>query len=170
MAAKTSAQLLLDEINRVNEADFTEDQLRYGQPVVVDEHDCNTLITVYATENSGLVGSQPVWYSRVDLTDMFERAGVHDITLKCAHLSTTLDLLTEINARFELALGPEDIHAEPLNHPARGAVGEATLVAKHTSLAFIGELKVHLVLEVLELKEVIVQTVLDGLYPSYVRS
>lgn len=162
MAAKRSVELLLDEINRLNANAFTLSDLDFGVPARVNQYERNTKIKVTATPNSKYIGSQEVWYNRLDLTKVFASAQIETIELKGYDVQSTLDLLKELNHTYSLNLDDKDIVEEALDFTH---FPQTVILRTHgDSMAFEGELKVTVIEGILDLDEVIVVQVLSGLY------
>jgi len=159
---KNSAELVLDEINRKNAGQFVASDLVFRVPVPATEFDRNTTLLVDAHPDSKFSGTQQIWYSRVDLTEMFEAAQVGSVNLSMDGVTSTLDLLPELNQLYGLALDATDIRDEPI---VIGSMPQALVIhVLPGSLAFIGQLAITLEDRRVDLGTVIVARMLNGLW------
>lgn len=53
--------------------EFNDTTIRFGTPVVVDQHDRNTRVTIYGRPGKGYYGEVDVYYNRVDIQELTER-------------------------------------------------------------------------------------------------
>lgn len=159
---KNSAELVLDEINRKNADQFLASDLVFRVPVPATEFDRNTTLLVDAHPDSKFSGTQQIWYSRVDLTEMFDNAQVGEVNLSLDGINSTLDLLPELNQLYGLALDATDIRDEPV---VIGTLPQSVVLkALPGSLAFIGQLSINLEDRRVDLGTVIVARMLNGLW------
>ena len=135
---KSGRALVLDLINAANNITFTEDDFTWAQPVAVtgraDGRNTALEMTVVPTET--LVGSQTVFYNRLDLSQLFN--GIDLVFEDVPELVTTGNVVALINAQFELALDETDVVFEPLVKEGEPPFVNV-LKAQPGSYAYIGE-------------------------------
>jgi hypothetical protein len=152
------AELVIDLINKDNGTKFTTEQITFGIPKLTLNGRHNTEVIVKATARSYFTGQTKLKYNRVDIADIpGDRSTVFEINTS---IETQLsDLIPAIDARYDLALTPEDYVNIPL--PAIGAgVNEQDVVilkAALTSLVFINELN----LQITRAGQVLLSTVIN---------
>lgn len=142
---------------------FTADDVVYGLPVVLPEDHStqrNTSVHVTASVNSNrYILDQTVYYNRNDLAVLF--TGVVDI----GNIATLTDaaVIARINDLFGMALEEDDVYVEEFTEGFT-FTGTVTLVAKETSLGYIGRKSVTATLDKIPLYVAIANNVLDGLF------
>ena len=135
---KPGRALVLDLINIANALTFVESDFTWGQPVSVTGRTDgrNTAVEITSTGNNTLVGSQTLYYNRLDLTQLFN--GIDLAFEDVPELVSTQDIIDRLNAQFELALDETDIVIEPLVRDGEPPFVNV-LKAQPGSYAYIGE-------------------------------
>lgn len=162
-----SRQLILDEVNRVNGTGLGLNQVIIGIPKPVRASgEQNTEIEIAARPGALAFGDIYFTYTRLHLRELFNRLGTLHIPwpgLPHTQPANTHRLLPQLNERFGLALGPEDILFEKII----GQVGEWVIKAAPESIAWIGEVRVLFNGEKIDLDKVWLNNILPGLeYPA----
>lgn len=142
---------------------FSIQDVVYDAPVALPEDHTtqrNTSVHVVASVNSNrYILDQTVYYNRNDLAVLFtDVLGIGSITA-----ATDEAVIARINELFGMAFEADDVYVEEFTE---GFVftDTVTLVAKETSLGFIGRTSFNAVLEKIPLYVAIANNVLDGLY------
>ena len=163
--SKKSKDLLLDLVNDKNQSELVHEDVDFADPAVQTANDRNSNSVISAKPDSQYTGEVTVEYDRLDLQKLFTDAGMPVVELNSLGLTSSLDLLTELNLEYGLALDEDDIVVEAL--PTGLLPQDYTLKVKATSFAWLNQLAIRLTDGKPPLSSVIVQTVLDGLkYPT----
>ena len=142
---RPAVTILTDMINLNNTgAMFMEDDFLWGTPEVNTRTDiaCNTELLLMGNPDKNYTGTETIWYNRVDLGGVFDGSDVTILVYEGAErLSAVID---EINSKFGLYLTPDDYEDVSLPAVAQTTACVVRLVAKPTSLMFVGSAYVKL--------------------------
>lgn len=176
--AVTAKQALLALVNRDNQIELTATQVDFTQPLVNDDPATsglrNTKVTLFGTEQAGLYrGSITLYYNRLPLSVIFDRAGFSRTIPTTSDQQTVADLVALINSAYgvqlvvtadtEGALGDILSPATPLPSRSEGEVSTFVLTAHPDSYGWTGTVELSLAYTSTDLNEVITQPTLDGM-------
>ena len=158
-------QLVVNLINNDNGTTFSSDQLKFDVPILTPKNKHNSKVKVSATPTSRFTGSTYLNYNRID----FNEVAVHkekkfEITQTQLKIS---DLITEIDARFNLKLTSADYIDGPLPQVINNneGVDEFYIHAANESLVYINKLKIYIsIIGQILLSKVLKKTILNGLH------
>lgn len=164
---QTTDAMLLQLINDAN-ADYmtqplTFDEVEFSSPTVSSEGTRDTQVTVTAKPLSGIQGSLPVYFNRLDL-DVFFPTGISLTIAQGDDLPETVhDLLVKINDGYQLQFSPYDISNEVIVNPN----DPVDFVASGDSYVWLGQTQIELNIELVQLSSLIQVTILPGFeYPD----
>lgn len=160
---KPPEDLLVDIINVDNGTTLVSKDLVFGVPELSNsKHNSSLVIT--ASKATKLKGSTTIFYNRVDIADIPDGRS----TLFLVDQSQTMmaDLIPQINAAYNLNLTSRDYINTTIPKFNKTAKSTETveLVMANTSLIFLNKLTLTLELSAISLTELLINTILDGLY------
>lgn len=162
----SNVAVLLGLVNTKNSTAFTEAQLTFGAPSVIEgalEGQRNTHVTVTGVTAAGYKGDFELSYTRLDLTKAFEGVAGGLKAFGPRTSGTTLDLLDDIKLQTGVELTADDIVEEAVDF---SVAGTHVLKAKAGGLKWIGQVDVAISLDLEDINDTLTQGDLDGFtYP-----
>ena len=140
---KQSKQLLVDLINQANYTAFRVQDLNFSLPTIVDEPpvghpNVNASVIATGTGTTRFTGPKPLYYKRLDLTELLAARNVEFIFDNDGADVTMAMLLAALNARHNLAMDLTDIEDGNWSQsPTEDVI--VPLLARPSSLTYIGE-------------------------------
>lgn len=160
---KAAQQILLDQINEDNGSSLTPALVTFGAVAVDNGGVRNSKINAAANQGSGYSGSVDFLYNRVDVATI---PGARPTVFQVGDATHLSDLIDEINTAYQLALTVDD-YIDVLIPAFPGTAPHETqtidLVAKGTSLIYLGTLTLTIDANDIPLSSVITTTTLNGL-------
>lgn len=150
---KKSSVRVFDLINKDNKLDknpLSADIVRLGTPKVNTNRDIprNTEIVVTALPGQRVTGSEPCWYNRLNIGNIFTEPPT--VRIKKNGINTTTDVAWALDAAYpDLYLDPSDFAP----YPIYSLPTTVTLSALPNSLAWTGETTIYVRAAMFELPE-----------------
>jgi hypothetical protein len=162
---KDPKQAILDAMSAQNGVSLVANQYTFGVPAELSPAEglLNTTIEVTAVyPNSPYDGSVTVKYHRLPLSDLNV---LIPLTIKVNGVTTIADLIPVLNAAHGFNFTSDDL--EDGNLDLQDGQGTATLVAKSTSLGWVGSVVLNIAPGDIDIKTYVSVTSLPGLlYPA----
>lgn len=136
---KEGVVVLVEKINKTNGTKFVPFDLNLGKPVVLVNQTKNTGIVVTALPSSGYSGAMLLRYDRVEIA--LALGSLHGATLPIGSLTSSRDLIPEVNRLAGTRLVPQDIV------DTRLVVGRNVLTVGEESVLFIPGSSIEIILE-----------------------
>lgn len=141
---KTSPEIVVQQINHDNACDppLKVKDLEFGHPEVIPDLTSilNTRLMVNVAKHATMTfeGEQEITYRRVDLSEIVGDSG--DPSFEQRGRQRVSELIPEINARYQINLGPDDYYDAPLPSFSRSFDSELPFQvrAKPGSLVWTG--------------------------------
>jgi len=155
---------ILASIKSLNNVDLVKAEYTFGLPVAVEVDGAGTNTTVLITSKdlqSTYDGQVTVRYRRLNLADL---TTLVPLSIKADLPTTTLQVAERLNQLYGLKFTADDIESTPVDLSGTDGAGTVTLVAKDTSLAWIGSVVVTLARGAIPIADRILVTNLPGLY------
>ncbi|MNB61190.1 hypothetical protein D3C87_957900 [compost metagenome] len=168
-AAHTGRALLLASLNAAAAAQgitFTPDDLVFLTPVPSTNPNREVQVTYQASPSSLFEGEAVAFYDRLDLTALFEGAGI-DLIEVVKGFPTTTELVEHLNTRFGMGFNLDDFMIGTVINEEDT---EVVLEALPGSFAFKGQLLISLVVAKTPLADAVVNPELGGLQVTPVDS
>lgn len=168
MSHKTPEQVAVDLPNEENEATVPYSAVVVGTPVPHDNpEEGDTAITITAKPGSGYKDKQTIYLTRLDLTELFQNAGIDTPELK-TEAETIHGLIADLQEQFGMVVSTKEIQDGGIIFDMDGTAA-IDLKASPTSMLYVGEVAMLLSPKVpgaIPLSSVFVNTVMSGLnYP-----
>jgi len=162
---KRPLEEILSAIKSLNGVVLVESEYTYGNPTVVadDGSGTNTSISIVAKDiNSPYDGAATVRYRRLNLADLTQLVPTN---IRGYKLDTMMAVAQRLNVLYGTNFTTDDIVDGPSG--LVNGVGDVTLVAKSTSLGWLGSVKFTCALGSLPIEDFVLQSTLPGLsYPN----
>lgn len=155
---------ILASIKSLNNVDLVKAEYTFGLPVAVEVDGAGTNTTVLITSKdlqSTYDGQVTVRYRRLNLSDLITLV---PLSIKADLPTTTMQVAERLNQLYGLKFTEDDIVSTPVDLSGTDGAGTVTLVAKTTSLAWIGSVDVTLARGAIPIADRILVTNLPGLY------
>jgi hypothetical protein len=141
---RKGTRTLVNLINRDNNIAFKYDDLVLGNPIVLENGDRNTQVTVWDKKNTAPADGINVTYNRLDIEKVFKMMWGNDALLQldvynCTRLS---DMLDRINKTYSLELTPVDVIDMEFDQSIPHV--EAIIQVSDKSHLYTGTIAVHL--------------------------
>lgn len=167
--AHTGRALLIASLNAAAAAQgitFTADDLEFLTPAPSTNPNREVQVTYRASPSSMFTGEAIAFYDRLDLTALFEGAGI-DLIEVVKGFPSTAELIDHLNTRFGMGFTNEDF---VIGTVIGEEDTEVVLEALPGSFAFTGQLLISLVVAKTPLAEAVVNPELGGLQVTPVDS
>lgn len=137
---KTPQELIIEQINVENNTSLVDTDFIFSAPSVASLpfSSINTKVTLTPKVTSGYVGTQDIYYSRMDIVPILDNPNVEILITNEVNLS---DLIGQINTKYGIRLTADDyIDAVlPVPNPATpDAILTVPVQIKSTSYLFVG--------------------------------
>lgn len=155
---------ILASIKSLNNVDLVKAEYTFGLPVAVEVDGAGTNTTVLITSKdlqSTYDGQVTVRYRRLNLSDL---TTLVPLSIKADLPTNTLQVAERLNQLYGLKFTADDIESTPVDLSATDGAGTVTLVAKTTSLGWLGSVVVTLARGAIPIADRILVTNLPGLY------
>lgn len=155
---------ILASIKTLNNVDLVKAEYTYGVPVAVEEDGAGTNTTILITSKdlqSTYDGQVTVRYRRLKLSDL---PILVPLSIKVNLPTNTFQVAQRLNQLYGLKFTEDDIESTPIDLSGTAGVGTVTLVAKSTSLAWLGSVVVNVARGAIPIGDTILVTNLPGLY------
>lgn len=155
---------ILASIKSLNNVDLVKAEYTFGLPVAVEVDGAGTNTTVLITSKdlqSTYDGQVTVRYRRLNLSDLITLV---PLSIKADLPTTTMQVAERLNQLYGLKFTEDDIVSTPVDLSGTDGAGTVTLVAKTTSLAWIGSVDITLARGAIPIADRILVTNLPGLY------
>ena len=136
---KPSEELVLDLINVANNRSFTLTDVNIRDPIVHAENGKNTRAIAEGIPGSGYVGSDVIFYNRLDLNTAMPNNDQDGLFLYVPNDGPvdTYEVCDRLNKMFNYQIGPEDVVYAPVDSETLPV--EVTIQALPGSLAWTGQ-------------------------------
>jgi len=155
---------ILASIKTLNNVDLVKAEYTYGAPVPVEADAAGTNTTILITSKdlqSTYDGQVTVRYRRLNLADLLTLV---PLSIKANAPTSTLQVAERLNVLYGLKFTEDDIVSTPVDLSGTAGAGTVTLVAKPTSLGWVGTVDVTLAQGAVPIGDKILVTNLPGLY------
>jgi len=166
---KAPRQIIVDMINAENASpgSILVNELTFGTPAV-ETGTKNTSLPLTAVVGSRFLGTQTIYYDRLDLNNIRTAAigaGLTAVFDKTDAVTTISHVIALVNARFGLNLTDEDFTASafPTWEMVPNEQHDVTITAKADSLIYLGAMNITLRLPQVDLAVAISANTLNGL-------
>lgn len=165
---KAPRQIILDQVNADNsDLNLLVNEVTFGTPAV-ETGTKNTSLLLTAVVGSRFLGTQTIYYDRLDLNNIRTAAigaGLSAVFDKDDQMTTISHVISAVNARFGLNLQTEDFDASafPTWEMVPNEQHDVTITAKTGSLIYLGAMTVTLRLPQVDLAVAISANTLNGL-------
>lgn len=155
---------ILASIKTLNNIDLVKAEYTFGEPVAVEEDAAGTNTTIQITSKdlqSTYDGQVTVRYRRLKLSDL---PILIPMSIKVNLPTNTFQVAQRLNQLYGLKFTEDDIESTPIDLSGTAGAGIVTLVAKSTSLGWLGSVNVTVARGAIPIGDTILVTNLPGLY------